>query len=189
MSVRAKFWPGCSPTRRRKMESCTSSSRVKSARWKLPVMCRGAPWSTPSKNCGACRAAVGFGKSRIGFTNGFGQDSASQAAERLTIRIRRCLQASRECWSIHHAFRRCNAGCEFFRSLFGRAAPGLRKRALAGVRTKIFGEHRNGTYRNPAAERRHMLAQDVSRLREMEPSPGGPAQVLTHSLVVEGTPL
>src|ERR1035437_7533265 len=40
--------------------------------------------------------------------------SASQAAEKLTIRIRRCLQASRKCWLINHAFRRCGAECEFF---------------------------------------------------------------------------
>src|ERR1035437_1317727 len=44
------------------------------------------------------------------------QPTAQQAAEKLTIRIRRCLQASRKWWLINHAFSRRSAECEFFRT-------------------------------------------------------------------------
>src|SRR5271169_1463030 len=83
MSTRARFWPACSPTRKLRTEWCTSSCRARLARSKLPAMCRGVPWWTPWKNCGACRVAEGFGENKFALEKKNMPETAQQDIQRI----------------------------------------------------------------------------------------------------------
>src|SRR5580704_11837877 len=83
MSPRARSWPACKTTRRRRTAWCTSSCPAKSERSKSPAMCRREPSSTLWMNCAACRAAEGFGESNSIAT----EENMAETAQQYTQRI------------------------------------------------------------------------------------------------------